>query len=525
MLLRGQRALLAEVKRKQAGRRTTLPLARQGTPVMSALQIRMQDPRNFRDLSGPVRHLTYHMYPVKNAEESWLWNLQQLADRWSVFNGKKVLGINTDENTVTLDEVLEACSCMDIQWDHVVERTNDPGLGEVLTWVPSLEYLNPETAQPNEVVFSAHAKGVKYGGCPPLIREWTDCMYRANLDSWFLVKQQLEWFLSTGIFRGRWNGSYAYSGAFWWWRLHDIGKRDWKKVQQFYAGREVWIGHHTTGEETGCMFGDNVRNLYQDTYWDRTIRQRWEGFTSLLNRDKGRDQSKPIAYLISSHFSYAPMALPRLLDSMIASGVKPEQIFVVMCGCRREFDQRTTKGTFWYVNHESRNFCTFVEAVDERRREALQNFDHVFCLLDTSEVGPQFAELTNKFDREWDAVGVNPHGSQERAQCDLAAYSLDHLRSIQHHIETFRNAHPSVNWEWEGRVFGEAERRTFYGREHWGPLPKNKGGFEHIGKEVVAGPQDIYGTGSMRITEYYKYADMYRFKSNWGQNPFLLDRV
>jgi hypothetical protein len=196
-----------------------------------------------------------------------------------------------------------------------------------------------------------------------------------------------------------------------------------------------------------------------------------------------------------------------------------------MCGCQREFDQRTTKGTFWFVSHESRNFCTFVEAVDERRREALQDFDHVFCLLDTSEVGPQFAALTDDFDREYDAVGVCPIQGEQRAMCDLAAYSLDHLRANKHHIDQFRNAEPSVNWDWEGRIFERAERKWFYGRERWGTLPRVPADYEHYGKQVIAEPQDVYGTGSMRITEYYKYADMYRFKSNWGQNPFLLDRV
>jgi hypothetical protein len=522
---RGDRSALVVAKKEaSAQRKRTLPLTRIGLGAPSSLEERLRDYGNFRDLSDCVRHLTYHMYPVQAANESWNWNLDQLQKRWGLFDGKKVLGVNVGENTASVAEILEACHNRGMVWDHVIERPNDPVLGEVMTWIPSLELLNPDFAKPNEVVFSAHAKGVKYGDCPPVIRNWTDCMYRANLDSWFLVKQQLQWFVSTGAFKGRWAGSSAYSGAFWWWRLHDIGKKNWRHVRQYYPGREVWISNHARHEEMGCLIGDNCRDMYSESYWQHRVWPEWRRFAATLTPDRNRIH-KPIAYLISSHFSYAPMALPRLLDSMIASGVKPEQIFVVMCGCRREFDQRTTRGTFWYVNHESRNFCAFVEAVDERRREALQDFDHVFCLLDTSEVGPKFAAVTDDFDREWDAVGVNPHGGEDRAQCDLAAYSLDHLRSIRHHIETFRNAHSSVNWEWEGKVFGLAQRKWFYGREKWGPIARTRTSYEHIGKQVVAGPLDVYGTGSMRITEYYKYADMFRFKSNWGQNPFLLDRV
>ena len=33
---------------------------------------------------------------------------------------------------------------------------------------------------------------------------------------------------------------------------------------------------------------------------------------------------------------------------------------------------------------------------------------------------------------------------------------------------------------------------------------------------VVAGPSDVYGTGTQRITEYYANLDLYKFKANWG---------
>ena len=36
-------------------------------------------------------------------------------------------------------------------------------------------------------------------------------------------------------------------------------------------------------------------------------------------------------------------------------------------------------------------------------------------------------------------------------------------------------------------------------------------------RHVVAGPSDVYGTGTQRITEYYANLDLYKFKANWGQ--------
>lgn len=215
---------------------------------------------------------------------------------------------------------------------------------------------------------------------------------------------------------------------------------------------------------------------------------------------------KPLAYLVSSHFSYAPLALPRLLQSMRDCGIAAEHIFVVLCGCKREFDQKGPDCTFWFVNHESRNFCTFIEAINPARAEALSPFDHVFCLLDTCQAGPRFAELSQNFDRDLDAVAANPHLPHKVAQADLAAYSLRHLRSQAEAIETFRNAHPTVNLDWEGVIFHRAEKRAFYCGDSWD------------GMKVICGPEDVYGTGTPRITEHYHSVDLIHFKSNWGQH-------
>lgn len=223
---------------------------------------------------------------------------------------------------------------------------------------------------------------------------------------------------------------------------------------------------------------------------------------------------KSIAYLVSSHFSYSTLALPILLESMRNCGIPAEHIFVIVCGCKREFDQRGPDCTFWFVNHESRNFCTFVEAISPARANALADFEHVFCLLDTCKAGPDFRERSQSFDRGLDAVAANPHTSERLAQSDLAAYSLVYLRSQSRTIETFRNAPSVVNLDWEGRIFRLAPRRDFYCGDSWD------------GMRVVCGPEDVYGTGTARITEYYHSVDLIHFKSNWGQHGRnLSDRI
>ena len=257
-------------------------LTRKGTPRPTAIQLRQQDPSNFRDMSDPVHHLTYHVCPFRDAHHAWTWNFMQLQKRWGLFNGKKILGINYDQSTASPAEVIHFCQSIGLEWDDIVISLNSKTLGEVMTWVQSLEKLPMGEATDRDIVFSAHAKGVKYNGdSPPVVRNWTDVMYRSNLDYMENVHSSLEWFSSAGSFRCRNSVTpqsrygWHYSGAFWWWRLSDLAKRDWRIVGQTYAGREFWIGNHIARAESDCLFMDRCRSPYNPDYWAKVIHPRW----------------------------------------------------------------------------------------------------------------------------------------------------------------------------------------------------------------------------------------------------------
>lgn len=295
---RSDRTEIEEAHRQITGRRlATAPVLegrgrRNYTAPPGVLNRRREDPDNFRDLSNSIRHLTYHMCPFSHSSEAWKWNLDQLKSRWSLFNGLKVLGINFDDKTVDPDDLLGYCSSIGLEWDHTVIKPNSRAVGEVMTWLPSLEFLSPDTSSENEVVFSAHAKGVKYETMPALIKDWAEVMYVANLDNWDRVRDSLEWFVSTGAFRCRGVRSkkwcrygWYYSGAFWWWRLSDVGRRNWRYVGEIYPGREVWIGNTVDKTESDCLFLDNCRSPYIPEYWSRVIRPRWKEFLQEVKID------------------------------------------------------------------------------------------------------------------------------------------------------------------------------------------------------------------------------------------------
>lgn len=223
------------------------------------------------DLSDAVRHLTYHIWPTKS-NDCWRWNLAQLAERWHLFNGKKVLGIAYDYRSEFPDTVLQECDRLGITWDSVLSRRNTTKLGEVKTWIWRLTELQPHNAQPNEVVFAAHAKGVRHA--PGVMIPWVSTMYECCLNDWQTVRQQLEWSLMTGPFQQVRDGHrWHYSGSFYWFRLHDISRRNWHHIEGHYSGTETWPWLMADRSETGCLFARDCGDLYTT---QGQLRQQWE---------------------------------------------------------------------------------------------------------------------------------------------------------------------------------------------------------------------------------------------------------
>jgi hypothetical protein len=227
-----------------------------------------------------IRHLTYHVYAAKK-HDSWKWNLEQLAKRWRLFNGTRIIGISEGPEAQSASQVIAFAESLGMVFDHHVIRPNNEKLREVVTWAPMLSLLNPQSAGENEVVFSAHAKGQKYDD-PSHTRDWTDLMYQSCLDDWPAVYNALRTSLMAGSMReygllGKWH-NWAYSGTFYWWRLAEIGKRKWRDVDQWFAGTESWPGKMCDARETACLFLNDSRRMYDHQYWVDVVWPEWNRY-------------------------------------------------------------------------------------------------------------------------------------------------------------------------------------------------------------------------------------------------------
>lgn len=218
----------------------------------------------------PRRNLLYHVWPVRGG--TWRWNLQEMLKRVDLFNGRRIIGIVSDERAEPHEAVqalLEGHG-----FDCVLEANDSRGEG--VTFAAMLRQV--ASFDRNELSYYAHAKGVKYEPAfPPAVRRWAEVQYAVTLDDWAAVREQMQRHAMTGIFRkhGRFRnhhevGDWHYSGTFFWMRHAHVFRRRWQEVPQFYGGVEAWPGTLFHRDETGCLLLDGLRELpYQDRFWSQ----------------------------------------------------------------------------------------------------------------------------------------------------------------------------------------------------------------------------------------------------------------
>jgi len=239
-----------------------------------------EDVRPAKPIGEPVRNLIYHLLPT-TLHDGWKRNLDELARRWSVFNGRKYLsvvtcngGINNTRNGAALQtvpslDVMAYCEHLGIEWTEVRQVVNNGKLGEVasLPWLLDA-VLNDD---PNEVTFYGHSKGTSRPQGATL-DHWRDSMYQYCLDDISSVQRALERFsCAASLLRNdpMSANNWHASGTFFWFRNNELWAKDWRRIQQSYHGVEAYLGDHFKRHEVAALAHPNVGNLYVQAEWDR----------------------------------------------------------------------------------------------------------------------------------------------------------------------------------------------------------------------------------------------------------------
>jgi len=211
------------------------------------------------------KNLCYYIYPIKNS--IWPFHIEQLKRYLHVFNGKKIITIATDENSVSAEEVQKALGRDDITWRLI---RNDKVLWETAAFIGMLKLV--ESLDPNEFTFYAHAKGVRRPDWAiENARIWSGTMYFLNLSSISLMERICATHDALGCYRHQVNhcgSDWHYSGTYFWFRNSAVFSGNWTQIIQHLYGVEGWIGQHIRLDRSFSLIAPNVTQT-----WGKEIKE------------------------------------------------------------------------------------------------------------------------------------------------------------------------------------------------------------------------------------------------------------
>jgi SAM-dependent methyltransferase len=171
-------------------------------------------------------HLLYHIWPVAS-NDLWRWNVEQLLKRIDLFNGRRVVAIVTDEETVSADEVKRAFGN-----DRRIEfltLANNVRLREAGTFLRLLDTVR--TKDRSVATFYAHAKGVSRARTVHTVEKaWASCLYHYCLDFPERVTEALSRKSMYGV-SFKVETTWIYPGTFWWFHNASLFEQpDWNTL-------------------------------------------------------------------------------------------------------------------------------------------------------------------------------------------------------------------------------------------------------------------------------------------------------
>jgi hypothetical protein len=222
------------------------------------------------------RHLIYHCCPLK-ANDIWKRNLEQLARRWSVFDGEKVVAVAQDDSCHHEEIVGMYMDELDMLGVTMIVVPNDIRLREVA----SFKMLLTAIKHLDGCAFYAHSKGNSTKDGVAGATRWRNCMYHFLLDKADECVRKLESGVSmVGTNKMTWaplepgevvqvrpqlrkspyptrldnTYQHMFAGTFFWFRLDRVFSRDWTKIANDRYGAEAWPGMLFKHTETHSMF-------------------------------------------------------------------------------------------------------------------------------------------------------------------------------------------------------------------------------------------------------------------------------
>lgn len=203
---------------------------------------------------SPVFHFGAHLWPtVINGTYPWLWHVDRWNEIAELINGRAIVCVATDENTVPASTVRNLLSPK----IEMITLQNHPD-GENQSF-RKLQEIIPRGQ--DDVLIYCHGKGVRqHTHNIESVRIWSEMMYETVTFNFPAIMRRLEEGYKTfGSFRTfgsvplQVRNKWHYSGTFFAVRAKHLSH----PVKNGYGGVEVWPGEHFRPEECWNEFADN----------------------------------------------------------------------------------------------------------------------------------------------------------------------------------------------------------------------------------------------------------------------------
>ena len=261
----------------------------------------------------------------------------------------------------------------------------------------------------------------------------------------------------------------------------------WLMDVDFYKRYQMKWGDPGICRETLVVFSTGGHQV-SHTLTTEDIKQREYDYVVEKYRDV-KEEVK-VDYILSSTYKWYKQTLPIVIDSLLKSGISPEHIRVYVSNSPQEGVELYRECYLKFVLHNSFDYTSFIEYVDEER----PGVEFFFSLHDTCEVDVDFRKKVESFNRDFDAVYLT---DSFRGICNFGMHRKSLLKEKYKEVKSLKNCSKTRGVQVEGFMF------------------RGTNCYCYPGEEIVVTPGSPYKGGTNRICEYYKHVGLKKYKANW----------
>lgn len=272
--------------------------------------------------------------------------------------------------------------------------------------------------------------------------------------------------------------------------------------------------HGTVSSNEAFAFVSAHNNWIPSSTWQQTFRGMPIGYFCdeperlqklCLIPHKPAHKNTRLVYLVASCLSFFKdgRTMPNIINQLLAEGIEPERIKVVVNGSPENHDEIIDGISFAFSTHNAWEYSALYEA------PLRWDFDYAMLIHDTNRIYPGFRRKVEEFNNHimWDHLPATP-----LARCLIGLYSHSFLNRLNSWLKNTDGIDKSngVIAEAAGELLLRARTALVMGDPEF-----NNGARQAEWKEVL----DVYNTGSPRVRRVFPAIGLHKFIHTGTSDP------